>query len=64
MSMVELQSREDAAERRRQSRALEMGAHVSITGYAPGMWHKGDVMDEEGCHHQPGVVSCPAMPGT
>lgn len=31
MSAVELRSREDAAERRRQSHGLEMGAHVALT---------------------------------
>lgn len=40
-----------------------MGAHVSVPSYATGTWHKGDAMGAEGCHHQPGVVSCPAMPG-
>lgn len=53
MRMAEPQSREDAAERQRQSRALEMGAHASITSYATATWREGDAMGEEGCHHQP-----------
>lgn len=56
MSTVELQGREEAAERRRQSRALEMGAHVSITSYATRTRRKEDAMGKEGCHRQPGVV--------
>ena len=62
-SAVEPQSREDAAERRRLSRAPEMGARVSVAGYATGTWHKGDAVGEAGGHHQPGVKSCPAAPG-
>lgn len=64
MVTVELQSSEDGAERPRQSRALVMGSHVSITSYTTGRRHKGDATGEERCHHQPGVMSCPAKPGT